>query len=532
MDLIVTFQTPRAESQRIRLSNNRVEIGREDTADLILDHPSVSRKHARISSIVGKSHFTIEDCGSANGTYLDGLPIESSATFHSDQLVRVGPYTFSICYVPKIPESCPERPVDHDIPDSAEGAIIREAMDSLPHLLDSDFQRTDTSENHFASQVEEYLHAKIVELIPPHADPQSAEYLTKKAFKYAMGLGPLEEWLRDPSIDEIMVNGSECVYLETAGKLTRKESVFPSDQALMTVVERILAPLGRRVDESSPCVDGRLPDGSRINVVIPPVSITGPVLTIRKFPHERLDIEKLVEIGTLTDESSEFLHHAVSAGMNILISGGTGTGKTTLLNTLAAFIPSEERIVTIEDAAELNLNQDHVIRLETRLPNLEGKGAITARDLVINSLRMRPDRIIVGECRGGEAMDMLQAMNTGHEGSMTTCHANSPRDALKRVETMALMADLKVPHRVIREQVASAVQIIVQLTRTRTGSRKVTSIVEVDRLEGEQILTQELFKTDKTDVNETLHSTGLQPAFLQNAKPANFQITDSRRNGR
>lgn len=518
MDLIASFQAPRVESQRIQTKNNRIEIGRENTSDLTLDHPSISRKHARITTVEGKSYFTLEDRGSANGTYLDGIAIEESSIFHSDQQVGVGPFTFRICRVPKTPKPDPKSGLFSGIPEKTESEIIREAVGSLPHLLDADPEKVDTCDKTLASQVEKHLYSRILELIPSHVDPQSAGCLTKKAFKYAMGLGPLEEWLKDPTIDEIMVNGNDCVYLESGGKLTRRDSVFSSEQALMTIIERILAPLGRRVDESSPCVDGRLSDGSRINVVIPPVSITGPVLTIRKFPHERLHIDKLIEMGTLTKEASDLLSQAVSYRRNILISGGTGTGKTTLLNTLASFIPNDERIITIEDAAELNLNQDHVIRLETRPPNLEGNGEITARDLVINSLRMRPDRIIVGECRSGEAMDMLQAMNTGHEGSMTTCHANSPRDALKRIETMALMADLKIPHRVIREQVSSAVQIIVQLTRTHSGRRRISSIVEVDRLEGEQILTQDLFKTVKTDDGETLQSTELLPIFLQNTE--------------
>jgi len=284
----------------------------------------------------------------------------------------------------------------------------------------------------------------------------------------------------------------------------------------MRIVDRILYPLGRRVDEKTPYVDGRLPDGSRINIIIPPASLEGPVVTIRKFDGDRLSIPMLVRKGSISSEGSKFLESAVRQKRNILISGGTGTGKTTLLNALASYIDPSERIVTIEDAAELNLQQEHVIRLETRSPNIEGIGEITTRDLVKNSLRMRPDRIVVGECRGQETFDMLQAMNTGHEGSMTTCHANSPRDALKRIEAMALMSGLDIPQRVIREQVGSAIHIIVQLTRLHDGKRAVTSIVEVDGFESDQILTQAIFEYDAP--GSGLQATGLRASFLRESR--------------
>jgi pilus assembly protein CpaF len=314
-----------------------------------------------------------------------------------------------------------------------------------------------------------------------------------------------------------MINGTKAVYLEKYGILQQVESPFSDEDSIMRIVDRILYPLGRRVDEKTPYVDGRLPDGSRINVVIPPASLEGPVVTIRKFDGERLGIPMLINKGSISSEGTTFLESAVRNKRNILISGGTGTGKTTFLNALASFIDPSERIVTIEDAAELNLQQNHVIRLETRSPNIEGQGEVTTRDLVRNSLRMRPDRIVVGECRGQETFDMLQAMNTGHEGSMTTCHANSPRDALKRIEAMALMTGLDIPQRVIREQVGSAIHIIVQLSRAHGGRRIVTSIVEVDGFESDQILTQTIF--EYCTLRAELKATGLRASFLMETKP-------------
>ena len=513
MNLIATFQTPIRENRIVRTTGDRVEIGRDSDSDLRLDHPSISRKHACISLVEGKTFFSLKDRGSANGTYVDGMAIDDAAILHGDQEVRIGPFRFRICHSPET--SLPEKekvPVE-GLTCESERKIMMEALNSLPKILDSDTRKDGDDDKALALRAERHLYPRILGLLPPHADPKMADDLTKKALTHAMGLGPLHDWLNDPSIDEIMVNGLEGVYLESAGKLTRRDPVFPDEHSLMRVIERILAPLGRRVDESTPYMDGRLPDGSRINVIIPPVSLMGPVLTIRKFPSERLDIESLVELGSLTPEAAEMLAAAVRSRINILISGGTGTGKTTMLNCLASFIPKGERIITIEDTAELDLHQDHVIRLETRPPNVEGLGEIAARDLVKNSLRMRPDRIIVGECRGREAMDMLQAMNTGHDGSMTTCHANSPRDALKRIEIMALMAGLDIPYHAIREQVTSAIQLVIQISRSPEGRRVVSSITEVDRLEGDQILTQELFTFRKGCGFNELRSTGMIPSF-------------------
>ncbi|MEE1362747.1 MAG: CpaF family protein [Selenomonadaceae bacterium] len=335
-----------------------------------------------------------------------------------------------------------------------------------------------------------------------------------------LGLGPLEVLRKDDTITEIMINGPKQIFVEKLGKLTLSSVQFHDDDHLMNIIERILSPLGRRIDESSPLVDARLDDGSRVNIIIPPLSLVGPCVTIRKFSKKPLTVENLINFGTLSREMADFLKACVKARLNILVSGGTGSGKTTTLNVLSSFIPENERIVTIEDAAEIQLQQEHVVTLESRPPNIEGKGAITIRDLVKNALRMRPDRIIVGEVRAGEALDMLQAMNTGHDGSLTTAHANTPRDALRRMETMVLMAGFELPVRAIREQVASAIDLIIQQSRIKDGSRKITYITEIQGMEGDTITTQDLFKYEHERMDENgksvgrFVSSGLQPAFL------------------
>ncbi|MBR0284497.1 MAG: CpaF family protein [Selenomonadaceae bacterium] len=336
-----------------------------------------------------------------------------------------------------------------------------------------------------------------------------------------LGLGPLEPLLKDDTITEIMVNGPKKIFVEKLGKLTLTDVKFQDDQHLMNIIERILTPLGRRIDESSPLVDARLADGSRVNAIIPPLSLVGPAVTIRKFSKKPFSVENLIAFGTMDERMAQFLRACVKARINILVSGGTGSGKTTTLNVLSSFIPNTDRIVTIEDAAELRLQQEHVVTLESRPANLEGKGAITIRDLVRNALRMRPDRIIVGEVRSGEALDMLQAMNTGHDGSLTTAHANTPRDALSRLETMVLMSGLDLPVRAIREQVSSAIDLVLQQSRIRDGSRKVTYITEVQKMEGNTITTQDIFHYVQTGFDSDgksvghFESTGLQPGFLE-----------------
>ncbi len=344
-----------------------------------------------------------------------------------------------------------------------------------------------------------------------------------------LGLGPIEPLLADETITEIMVNGAKSIYVERAGKIHRHPGSFESDDHLMRIIDRIVAPLGRRIDESSPYVDARLPDGSRVNAVIPPISLVGPVLTIRKFSRNPITVEQLIDYGTITAEAVEFLKSCVLARVNCIISGGTGSGKTTLLNVLSQYIPSDERIVTIENAAELQLRQEHVVTLESRPPNIEGRGEVTIQNLVVNCLRMRPDRIVVGEIRSEEALDMLQAMNTGHEGSMTTAHSNSPRDTLARIETMTLMAGMDLPVRAIREQVSSAIELVVHLERLRDGTRKVTHVSEVQGMEGDVIVMADIFVFEQTGLEDgrvigRLRPTGLRPKFIDKIEASGIHL--------
>ncbi|PKO02936.1 MAG: type II secretion system protein E [Chloroflexi bacterium HGW-Chloroflexi-5] len=347
-----------------------------------------------------------------------------------------------------------------------------------------------------------------------------------------LGLGPLQPLLEDDTITEIMVNGAKDIYVERRGKLQRVPLTFESDEHVMRIIERIVAPLGRRIDESSPYVDARLPDGSRVNAVIPPISLIGPILTIRKFSKNPFTVDQLIQFGSLTTEALQFLDAAVKSRINIVISGGTGSGKTTLLNVLSSFIPTDERILTIENAAELQLRQEHVITLESRPPNIEGKGEITIRDLVVNALRMRPDRIIVGEIRDEAAIDMLQAMNTGHDGSMTTLHSNSPRDTLSRLETMVMMAGMDIPMRAIREQVSSAIDLVVHQERMRDGTRKVVNITEVTGMEGDVITMTDVFVYEQLGYENNkvigrMRPTGLRPKFMEKIEASGIHLPPS-----
>lgn len=356
-----------------------------------------------------------------------------------------------------------------------------------------------------------------------------------------LGLGPLQPLLEDDTITEIMVNGAKNIYIERKGKVHRVPVTFENNDHVMRIIDRIVAPLGRRIDESSPYVDARLADGSRVNAVIPPISLVGPVLTIRKFSRNPITVEQLIQFGSVTQEAVQFLKACVESRLNIVISGGTGSGKTTFLNVLSGFIPGDERILTIENAAELQLRQEHVVTLESRPPNIEGRGEITIRDLVVNALRMRPERIIVGEIRDAAALDMLQAMNTGHDGSMTTAHSNSPRDTLSRIETMTMMAGMELPVRAIREQVSSAIDMVVHQERMRDGTRKITHITEVSGMEGEVITMTDIFVFEQTGIENgqivgRLRPTGLRPKFMDkieatgiNLPPSIFGIGERRR---
>ncbi|MBF0542996.1 MAG: CpaF family protein [Candidatus Riflebacteria bacterium] len=350
---------------------------------------------------------------------------------------------------------------------------------------------------------------------------READQMTQVLLDDMIGFGPIQRLLDEEEISEIMVNGPYQIYYEKKGKLILSDVKFKDNEHVMRIIERIVAPIGRRIDESTPYVDARLPDGSRVNALIPPIALNGPTITIRKFKKEKLTINDMVKFGTLTEEMAEFLKAAIMCRLNIVVSGGTGSGKTTTLNILSSFIPEDERIITCEDAAELQLRQPHVVRLETRPANIEGKGAVPMRELIKNTLRMRPERVIVGECRGGEALDMLQAMNTGHDGSLTTGHANTPRDMLARLETMCLMAGMDLPVRAIREQIASAVHMIVQQSRLKDGSRKITYLTEIQGMEGEKVVMQDIFRFEQSGIDEKgkiigrLKPTGIRPKFAQ-----------------
>ena len=392
------------------------------------------------------------------------------------------------------------------------------------------------SNNHTRAEVEELISSycqRVLDDNPMNVPRGERARIVADICDEILGLGPIEPLLKDETITEVMINGPKKIFVERKGKLQLTNVQFHDDAHLMTIIERIVSPLGRRIDESSPLVDARLADGSRVNAIVPPLSLIGPCVTIRKFTKNPLSIDNLVGFGTLSEEMAEFLEACIKARLNIIVSGGTGSGKTTTLNVLSSFIPNDERIVTIEDAAELRLQQQHVVTLESRPANLEGKGAITIRDLVRNALRMRPDRIIVGEVRSGEALDMLQAMNTGHDGSLTTGHANSPRDILSRLETMVMMAGMELPVRAIREQIASALDLIIQQSRIQDGSRKITYITEVQKMEGDTIVLQDLFTYVQTGINENGRSvgyyeaSGLQPMFLQKFKMNGVELPKS-----
>ena len=403
----------------------------------------------------------------------------------------------------------------------AKDAIKRNIHYLLIEDMGTELDSADEADPSFRYRIER----KLQELLGKETTPLSAldkQEIITDVVDNILGYGPIQELLDDPTVTEVMVNNASTIYVERAGKIYESPKRFVDEAHLLRVIDKIVAQVGRRIDEASPMVDARLPDGSRVNAVIAPLAINGPMLTVRKFSHDPFTAEDLIAFGTMSDRVANFLDACVRGRLNILISGGTGTGKTTLLNVVSGYVPHDERIVTIEDAAELRLRQDHVLRLESRPPNIEGKGHVAIRDLVRNSLRMRPDRIIVGEVRGGEALDMLQAMNTGHDGSLSTVHANSPRDALSRLETMVLMSGVDLPVRAIREQVSSAIDVLVHLSRLRDGTRRITQISEVEGMEGDTVVLQDIFYFDYSmGLDETgrfrgrVKSTGLRPKFMR-----------------
>ncbi len=482
-------------------------IGRDPGCDLVLDSELISRRHLRIERLTDGLQLTDS---SVNGTRVQGEPVHrESRVLPPECELEVGPYRVWV------------RARQPDAPCAAPAPLRRRIQRRLLDHLDlARLQPAELDAQRMRPQVRAALQAICDELASELPDRTARELLIGELTDEALGLGPLEPLLADAEVSEIMVVDRDTIYVERRGVIEPTTLRFTDDEAVRAVIERVITPLGRRIDESTPLVDARLPDGSRVNAIIPPLASRGPCITIRKFPRVALDLPELVARGSLAPRMARLLEHAVRARKNIVISGGTGSGKTTLLNVLSRSIPERERIVTIEDAAELRLQQEHVVSLEARPANLEGKGAYTIRDLVRNALRMRPDRIIVGECRGGEAIDMLQAMNTGHEGSMTTTHANSPAEAAARIETLCLMAGLDLPVRAIRQQIAQSVHLIVQQSRFSDGSRRVTAISEVTRVdEHGELELRDIFSFERTGqdaggrVAGVFRASGYLPSF-------------------
>lgn len=522
-------------------------IGRSEMCRIRFDFPDVSERHALLT--VRDDKAFLEDLHSSNGTYVNGELIDSPVELRGDMIVQVGPGMLRVSgeeAVEPAPEPAAESAGqgeqdglggdDEPAPDpmrelrrSVQEQIQRELLKRMDmKRLTLDGVDREGLEDTARSKIRQIIDEVVAKGRLP--DGIDAVRLEDDVFNEAMRLGPLEDLLADDSVSEIMVNGPTKVYIERGGKLSLSDCQFTDDASVLSVIERIVSPLGRRIDESQPYVDARLADGSRVNAIIPPLSLSGPTITIRKFAKNALTPDDFIRFGTWTRNAAEFMKLCVILRKNIIVAGGTGSGKTTLLNLLSGYIPHNERIITVEDAAELRLQQPHVVRLEARPPNIEGKGAVTIRDLVKNCLRMRPDRIIVGECRGGEALDMLQAMNTGHDGSLTTVHANSPRDVMSRLETMVMMSGMELPSKAIREQVASAVDIVIHESRLSDGSRKVVAITEVTGLEGSQIVMQDLFTFVQTGVDEhgkvmgSFKPTGAIPTWFDTLKGRGISV--------
>ena len=547
---------PDKSPRRFEIGPGIYTIGSDNDCRIRLNHDEVDARHAILT--LGEDAWWVEDLDAEIGTFVDGERVHGRVALLPGLPMQIGPFILNLERestappppAPAPPSTTEEEPVaaiettdvplDEPAPPAPEPPaelipepsimVDDEQRRSIKHQIHSELVKRLDLKRLTGSHVkqDELRHRAVTTIgtiveevrhrLPPGMEPDT---LIKEMTDEALGLGPLEDFLADPEITEIMVNGHKRLYIERKGRLIRTDKTFMNDASVLAVIERIVSPLGRRIDESQPYVDARLPDGSRVNAIIHPLSLIGPCLTIRKFSKTPFTDQDLARFGTLPEALFAFADVCVRLRKNIVVSGGTGSGKTTLLNVLSNYLPEEERIVTIEDAAELRLGQEHVVRLEARPPNIEGKGGVAIRDLVRNALRMRPDRIVVGECRGGEALDMLQAMNTGHDGSLTTVHANSPRDVISRLETMVLMSGMDLPIRAIREQIASAIDVIVHESRFSDGSRKVTRITEIVGLEGSQITMQDIFEYTQTGIGEDgqvlghFHPTGAVPTLAE-----------------
>ena len=568
--MLVTLAEKGGGTQELTFEKAEITIGRLDGNDIVLGKGNVSKYHSRIVEKDGKC--IVVDMKSTNGTYVNGKKIAAPQVLKPTDKIYIGDYIINVeAQEGEAEEEAAEEEYEDEAPAGDEEAAEEEYEEEeeaeeppqraeankgrMPASMASALARkkgkVDPAVEAYA-RLQKDIHDRLIEYLDLRRldmdrlgdeelwrrtekaiqdildqmegdqelpDDVNREELLTDVLNEALGLGPLEAFLASDEISEIMVNHANQIYIEQKGKIKLSDKIFSSNQAVLGVIERIVAPIGRRIDESSPLVDARLKDGSRVNAIIPPLALKGPCITIRKFKRDALKIEDLIRYRTLTPQMAEFLEMCVKARKNIVISGGTGSGKTTTLNIISSFIPEDERIITVEDAAELQLPQEHWVQLESRPPNLEGKGAIMIRDLVKNCLRMRPDRIVVGECRSGETLDMLQAMNTGHDGSLTTLHANTPRDALARLETMVLMAGMDLPVKAIREQIASAVHMIVQQTRFSDGTRKVAYITEISGMEVDIVTLQDIFYykqegfTDDGKIRGRYVASGFVPKF-------------------
>lgn len=542
--LEVVIQGPGSQRKVHRVEKPRCVIGTGWRSDIALKGKQVGKQHVAIEN--GDDGVVLSDLGSFAGTWVNRERIVQYGPVQPEDEIVVGEYKLTVIdrrAKEKTSVAPAVNALSNSIPANDTGAVDAPRIDS--NLLEwrrrvhekiidvMDLRRKDLH-NMNDAQVRRETEALLDEImrdlqtaIPPSIDQQR---LRKDVLDEAIGLGPLQPLLEDDSVTEVMVNSASQIFVERKGRLTLSDCCFTSDQAVLSVIERIITPLGRRIDEASPMVDARLKDGSRVNAVIPPLAIKGPCITIRKFSKKRLEFSDLVGYDSLSDDMVKFLRICVEKKKNIVVSGGTGSGKTTLLNVLSNLIPKDERVVTVEDAAELQLNQPNLVALESRPANLEGRGQVAIRDLVRNALRMRPDRIVVGECRGAETIDMLQAMNTGHDGSLTTAHANSPRDVISRMEVMVMMAGMDLPIQAIREQIASAVDVIVQQKRFPCGARKVTYITEVVGMESGTIQLQNIFLYRQDGIDEqnrvrgAFHACGFVPTFYEDLKMAGAQL--------